>query len=87
MVDYTLIIGLIAAAIVTFALIPQVWKSWTTKHTKDLSWGWMGSMIVGFSLWFIYAIRKDDLPLMLTNSISWVLMLSLILMKIVFDKR
>ena len=38
---YIDIIGFLAGAFTTIALVPQAVKAWKTKHTKDVSFGWI----------------------------------------------
>ena len=80
--DIIPIIGLGGAALTTIAFIPQVMRSYTTRQTRDLSLGWMGCLIAGFILWLIYGSAIHDLPLILANILSLILVLSLLVMKI-----
>ena len=44
------IVGFVAAALTTLATVPQVYKSWKTHHTADLSWGWLILVITGVAV-------------------------------------
>ena len=37
MIDYITTIGLLAGTLSIVAILPQVWKTYITKHSKDLS--------------------------------------------------
>jgi MtN3 and saliva related transmembrane protein len=83
-------IGLLAGAITTAAAIPQVVRTYRTKHARDISI-WQPILLnIGMSLWLVYGIALRDVPLIYANSISLVCYTSLIIMKILYrddDKR
>ncbi|MBI3032538.1 SemiSWEET transporter [Candidatus Woesearchaeota archaeon] len=75
-------LGLIAGLLTTAAFIPQVWKSWKTKSTKDLSLSMTIIFFVGVVLWLIYGITVKDLPMTLWNSITLLLVGVLLILKL-----
>ncbi len=75
-------IGLIAGLLTTIAFIPQVWKSWKTKSTKDLSLWMTIIFFIGVGLWLVYGITVDDLPMTLWNSITILLVGILLILKV-----
>lgn len=77
-------IGLLAGFLTTLSSLPQVIKSFKTKKTRDLSLGWVVLILSGVSLWLVYGILVQDLPLIATNSISMVLLLVLLVLKMKF---
>ncbi len=79
--DITTLIGLGGAALTTLAFVPQVIRSYRTKRTKDLSLGWIFCLITGFIFWLTYGWLIRDLPLILANAFSFLLVLSLLIMK------
>lgn len=78
-------LGLIAGLLTTLSMAPQVYKSWKTKQTKDLSWVWLSILIVGIILWLIYGIIIKDAPLILANSFTFVLVFILIILKYTYE--
>jgi len=54
--DYITIIGLIAGACTTISFLPQVFKIYRTRETRDLSLGMYIILSVGISLWVVYGI-------------------------------
>ena len=83
-------IGLLAGAITTAAAIPQVVRTYRTKHARDISIWQPILLSIGLSLWLVYGIALRDVPLIYANSISLVCYTSLIIMKILYrddDKR
>lgn len=68
--DYTEILGLTAAFFTTVANIPQAVKVIKTRSTKSLSAPTYAMLFVGLSLWTIYGITRNDLPVILGNAIA-----------------
>ena len=64
------ILGLVAGFFTTVALLPQVVKVLVTRRTSDLSLMMYCIMLTGISLWLIYGIIIEDLPLIIANGIS-----------------
>ncbi len=80
--NFITVIGLIAAALTTSAYLPQVLKSWRTKSAKDLSLGMLAILCTGIFLWLIYGILNQDLPIILSNAVTLMLTLAILVLKI-----
>ena len=76
------IIGLIAAALTTISVLPQVIKSWKSKETKNLSLPTYIILLAGIILWLIYGILIKNLPIILANIVSLILISSVLFLKI-----
>lgn len=76
------VIGLIAAAFTTTAFVPQVVKSLKTKSAKDLSLGMFAMFCFGVFLWLVYGILNKDVPIILSNAITLLLAMTLLILKI-----
>jgi len=85
--DSVTALGLVAAALTTSSFIPQVVKVWRTKHAGDLSYGMFAVYSVGIWLWLVYGWLLGDLPLIVANGITFVLSMTILLLKIRFDRR
>lgn len=85
--DLPLIIGIVAGLFTTFAIIPQIVRTWKTKEVKDVSIGMFLILITGVSLWFVYGILKSDIPIMVTNGISVLLNLVMLYFIIIYSKK
>ena len=83
--DYIILIGLLAGTLSIVAYLPQVWKTYTIKHTNDLSMKWLIITFGSQVLWFTYGILTGILPVILTSSSTCVMTSSLILMKRKYD--
>ncbi|MEM9647855.1 MAG: SemiSWEET transporter [Bacteroidota bacterium] len=75
------IIGLVAATLTTSAFVPQVYKTWKTKSTRDISVTMYTAFFVGTSLWLFYGIHHESLAIILANGITAVLVLFMIFLK------
>lgn len=80
--DAITLVGFIAGTLTTAAYIPQVIRSWCLKETRDISLAMLVLWAAGVSLWFIYGIWMDTLPIIAANGISLVLILILLGIKI-----
>jgi MtN3 and saliva related transmembrane protein len=70
--DTIMIIGLIAAALTTGALLPQLIKVWKTKSTKDISTGMFALTSAGVFVWLIYGMIVNNFPIIIANSLAFV---------------
>ena len=77
------IIGLLAAACTTIAFLPQVIKTVKTKKTNDISRLMYVVLTTGIFLWVVYGLLTIDLPIILANSITFVLALIVLMLKII----
>jgi MtN3 and saliva related transmembrane protein len=60
-------IGLVAGTLTSIAAIPQVIKTFKTRHVRDISIWQPLLLAFGVALWMIYGILINDLPLILAN--------------------
>ena len=79
-------VGFAAGLLTTAANLPQVWKTYRTKSGEGLSFRLLLTLAVGLGLWIVYGIMSKSLPLILTNAVVLLLILSLIGMKLKFDR-
>lgn len=79
---YIDMIGFVAAISTTICLVPQVWTSYRTKSTKDISLVMYSIFCFGVFLWLVYGMLIMSWPLILANTISFFLGLSILVMKI-----
>ncbi|MEN1786274.1 MAG: SemiSWEET transporter [Bacteroidota bacterium] len=76
------IIGLLAATCTTAAFIPQVYKAWKYRSTADISLVMYLILLVGLVLWLIYGIYLGSIAIILANTITGVLVLTMLFLKI-----
>lgn len=82
----TTVIGGVAGFLTSIAVIPQMIKTWRTRHARDLSLWQQIILITGLALWLSYGLLLGDLPLILSNSFTLVCYVLLLLMKIFYDR-
>lgn len=81
-ISYIAIIGLIAGTCTTISFLPQVIKIIKTKETKGISLTMYIVLAIGILLWVIYGILIEALPVILSNSISFILINIVLILKI-----
>ena len=84
MIDKFEIIGLIAAVLTTSAYVPQAYRAWKTKSAGSVSLTMYLIMLTGIILWLIYGIYLQSLAMILANSVTIVLTLTIIYFKLKF---
>jgi len=67
------ILGYLAAFFTTVSLVPQVYMTYKTKTTKDISF-WMYVMFcMGVIAWFFYGLMIESYPIIVANLITAIL--------------
>lgn len=77
-------IGMAAALLTTAAYAPQAIKAWRSRSTKDVSLAMFAMMVTGITLWLVYGILINDIPLILANSVTLVFASAILVAKIRF---
>lgn len=77
----TNVLGGLAAFLTTVANVPQVIKCFRTGKSGDLSKKMLIALALGFALWLIYGLLRDDLIIVGANAISLVLVAILLWFK------
>lgn len=85
--DYIQIVGLLAAVLTTGANLPQAYKVIKTRSTKSLSTISFIMLFLGSMTWVIYGIYRDDIPVILANSIAGSLHGIILFIKITSKKQ
>lgn len=75
-------IGYIAAFCTTVAFIPQALKVYKTKRTKDLSLGMFSIFSFGVFCWFLYGVHIEDTPVIVANTITFILAFYIFVIKL-----
>lgn len=82
-----ILVSVIAPVLTVCQLLPQLYKTYTTKNVKGLAlptfilW-WMTSFT-----WLLHSYYTRDIPLMISTSISCILLLVLIRMIFLYQKN
>ncbi|HUR12782.1 MAG TPA: SemiSWEET family transporter [Flavitalea sp.] len=83
-IDY---VGLFGALLSALTFVPQVYKAWQSRSVGDLSI-WMILILLGnVSTWLFYGIVKNDMAIIIANSIILFLSLLMLYFKLTFKKN
>lgn len=74
-------IGLVAGTLTTMSFVPQVFKIWSTKSARDLSWGMVAVFCAGTFLWLVYGLMLGAVSIIVANAVTFVLSLAICVMK------
>ena len=75
-------IGFAAAACTTGAIVPQLYKAWSTGKTDDISLRMLLVLAFGLTLWVAYGVMKADNVVIVANGVSLMLIAGLLYLKI-----
>lgn len=79
------IVGLLAELLLIVSQIPQIYKSFKTKSTEDLSLLTILCVIFGIILWVVYGLLKPDPVIVIANSVSLIAFGTVLYAKIKFS--
>ncbi len=82
--DLTVALGLLAGGLTTISFVPQVLKIWKTKSAEDVSLKMFLALCMGVALWLVYGFIKKDTAILVTNSVTLLLGLAILGMKLKF---
>jgi len=79
-VSWISIAGTLAALCSTISFVPQAWRIVRTRDTQAISPLTYSLTVTGFALWTAYGVGLGEWPLIITNSICFVLSAFILLM-------
>jgi len=80
--DLVNLLGIAAGTLTTIAFVPQVIKTWRTRSGEDISTGMFLLFSSGVLLWLLYGVALKAAPIIIANSITLVLALTIIGLKL-----
>ncbi|MBW4489137.1 MAG: SemiSWEET transporter [Trichocoleus desertorum ATA4-8-CV12] len=83
--DAVTLLGFVAAALTTTAFVPQLLKTWRSKSAKDVSLWMLITFSVGVFLWLIYGVYIQSLPVIIANSVTFILSSINLILKIRYE--
>jgi len=86
MADAFQIVGLVALIASSVGFFPQLVKTFKTKKAEDLSFYTLLLLIIAATSWIVYGFSRSDLFIICTNSIIFVLVFMLAIMKLLYRK-
>ncbi|AZI40487.1 MULTISPECIES: SemiSWEET transporter [Epilithonimonas] len=81
------VLGLVAGGITSVAMMPQLIKVIKEKNAEDISVVMLLVLITGLSLWVWYGILQNELPIILSNSFSVLVNITLLICCMMFKKK
>jgi len=85
--DVTKIIGLIAGIFTACSLLPQVIKTMKEKKAEDVSLVMLFVLQAGLILWIVYGLRRQDMPIIITNCFSLVVNITMVVLGIKYKRH
>lgn len=74
--------GLVAAALTTLAFLPQVTHTIRIRSTAGLSLPMLSVLATGLLLWLVYGLGTGQLPVILANAATFMLVSVLLFLKL-----
>jgi MtN3 and saliva related transmembrane protein len=69
------------------SLLPQLIKLIKEKKAEDISLFYLIILLCGLILWIIYGVRKEDLPIIITNAVSLVINVMVLILGAKYKKE
>ena len=79
--------GYFAAILTTLAFIPQLIKTLKTKKADDVSLTTLIMFLTGVAAWIIYGIQISSKPILIANTITFLLNFLILLFKLIYSKE
>ena len=76
------LVGFIAGVFVVVSLSPQVFKSWKTKSTRDISIAWSLINLMGQLLWLVYGVLIGSASLITMTALTFIMVFLILLLKL-----
>ncbi|MGC8547023.1 MAG: SemiSWEET family sugar transporter [Thermoplasmata archaeon] len=85
MIEISTVIGLIAGALTTISFVPQLIKIIMKKKADEISTAMYSVISVGMILWVTYGVVISSIPVILANTISVILCITIIAFKTYYE--
>jgi len=79
--------GFAAATLTTVAFVPQVIRVYRTRSVEDISAVMYLAFLVGVALWVGYGVRIGSRPVVIANSVTFVLAAAVLVGKFRYSGR
>ena len=86
-INLTDLVGSTAAFLTTASFLPQAWLSFRTRDVSGVSLGMYSVFTVGVALWLAYGWLLGSWPMVIANTITLVLALMIVGMKLVYGRK
>ena len=82
----TQIVGIVAGVLTALSMLPQLIKIIKEKKAENVSLNMLLVLLSGLILWVVYGVLRDDLPIIVTNSFSLLLNVTVVFLRIRYGK-
>ena len=82
--EFAFLLGIMAGAMTTGSIVPQVFKIVESKSARDVSTLFFVIMAGGMLLWLVYGALRADMVIVLWNGVSLSLTLVILALKKVY---
>lgn len=80
-------IGYVAATCTTLSFLPQLIRVVRLRSARDISLGMFMIFSVGTALWLTYGLLAHSKPVIAANAVTFVLAISILVMKLRYDRN
>ena len=87
MTDYSNYVGIGAGICTAVSLLPQLIKIIKEKKANDISYVMLFVLLAGIAGWIWYGILKEDYPIIITNSFSFIVNVLVICFSIKYKQK
>jgi MtN3 and saliva related transmembrane protein len=84
--DWKEVLGFVAGALISVALIPQVWRLYQLKSAREISLLFNLLFLAGGVCWLAYGISKELLSVIIANAVNIVLVAAMLYAKVKYGK-
>ena len=85
--DITQWIGIVAGVLTASSMLPQLIKVIKNKEAEDISLKMLIVLMSGIAMWIVYGIFRDDWPIIVTNSFSLLVNITLTFFRVKYRHR
>jgi MtN3 and saliva related transmembrane protein len=80
-------VGIVAGVLTGVSLIPQLVKLIREKKPENISFAMLAVLLAGLAGWVWYGILKNDYPIIITNSFSFLTNITIIILGLIYRKN
>ena len=87
MEKYATYIGIFAGICTCISLLPQFIKIIKSKKAENISYWMLFILLTGVGTWVWYGVLRNDLPIIITNSVSFIINTLVIIFTIKYKQK
>lgn len=85
--NWTPIIGLVAGILTSSSMVPQVVKTIKEKKAEEVSLTMLVVLMLGVATWVAYGIVREDMPIIVTNTFSLMVNITMIILRLKYQRK